>query len=143
MRVILDSNIIIDVIEKRNPFFEKSCSVIQLSMNKRIDAFVCAGCMTDIHYIISRNVGKRKAKAAMLHLAELVGVCDTLAVDTVAAHALDMDDFEDSVLAATAKREKADYIVTRNKKDFISSPIPAVEPEELLALCASAKGLGD
>jgi len=139
MKVMFDSNIIIDVLEKREPFFQKSYEAVQLSMNRKIDGFVCAGCMTDIHYIVCKNVGKKKAKAAMLYLTELVGVCDTLAADTTAAHTMDMEDFEDSALAATAKREKADYIVTRNKKDFTNSPVPAIEPTELLELCTVNK----
>ncbi|MCL1819379.1 MAG: PIN domain-containing protein [Oscillospiraceae bacterium] len=136
MKVIIDSNIIIDVLEKREPHFQKSYEVVQLSMSKHIEGYVCAGCMTDIHYIIRKNVASDSiAKDAMIHLEELVGVCDTLASDITASHVLDMNDYEDAVLAATAKREKADYIVTRNKRDFVNSPVPAVAPEELLALC--------
>jgi len=139
MKVVIDSNIIIDVLERREPFFQKSYEVIQLSLNKQIDGYVCAGCMTDIHYIIRKNVkDNNKAKEAMIHLEELVGVCDTLASDITASHVLDMNDFEDAVLAATAKREKADYIATRNKRDFINSPVAAVEPEELVRLCAES-----
>ena len=137
MKVVIDSNIVIDVLEKREPFFEKSYAVIQLCANKTIDGYVCAGSITDIYYIIRKNVADNsKAKEAMIRLGELVGVCDTMANDITSAHALDMNDFEDAVLAATSKREKADYIVTRNKRDFKGSPVPAVEPEELLALCA-------
>jgi predicted nucleic acid-binding protein len=46
-----------------------------------------------------------------------------------------MPDFEDAVIAAVAQREGADYIVTRNTKDFIASPVPAITPEDFLARC--------
>jgi predicted nucleic acid-binding protein len=135
MKVILDSNIILDVLEKREPYFQKSYELIQLSMNRQIDGYVCASCMTDIYYIIRKNVASSSiAKDAMIHLEGLVGVCDTLANDITVAHTLDINDFEDAVLAATAKREKANYIVTRNKRHFAGSPVPAITPEEMFAL---------
>jgi predicted nucleic acid-binding protein len=135
VKVILDANIVIDVLEKREPFFHNSYEVLKMSIDKKIDAYVSANCMTDIHYIVRKNVAdKGVAKEAMIQLAELVCVCDTLGSDITASHALDMSDYEDAVLAATAKREKADYIVTRNKRDFANSPVPAVLPEELLEL---------
>jgi len=133
MKVVFDTNIIVDVLEKREPHFQKSYEVMLLSVNGMIDGYVCAGCMTDIHYIIRKNVASDSvAKDAMIHLEELISVCDTLASDITAAHALNMSDFEDAVLAATAKREKADYIVTRNKRHFTGSPVPAITPEELI-----------
>ena len=135
MKVIFDTNVIIDVLERREPFFLDSYAVLQLSATKKVDGFICAGCITDIHYILRKNItDKNKVEDAITGLAKLVGVCDTLASDITLSHTFKMNDFEDAVIAATAKRENANYIVTRNKQDFKNSPVPAIYPTELLSL---------
>ena len=57
---------------------------------------------------------------------------DVLATDVTEAFSLAMDDFEDALFAQCAKRVRADYIVTRNTKDFVDSPAPSVEPDDFL-----------
>jgi predicted nucleic acid-binding protein len=135
MRVLLDSNVIIDVIGRREGFFDDSYSVLRLAAEGRLDAFVPAGSISDIYYIIRRG-GKDAAttREAIAALLQLVDICDTAAFDVSSALTLDISDFEDAILAATAKREGADFIVTRNERDFTDSPIPAISPTGFLAL---------
>jgi predicted nucleic acid-binding protein len=129
MKVLVDTNIIIDILERREPFFQDSYNLIQLAVQGKLEAFMSAGSVTDVYYIINRNLHDAgKAKEKIIGLTTLVDLCDTLAGDINAALTLNVADFEDAVIAAIAKREKADYIVTRNEEDFKDSPVPAISP---------------
>jgi predicted nucleic acid-binding protein len=65
-------------------------------------------------------------------LLTTVRLVDVLATDVTEAFNLAIDDFEDALFAQCAKRVRADYIVTRNTKDFVDSPIPSMEPDDFL-----------
>jgi predicted nucleic acid-binding protein len=73
-----------------------------------------------------------EAKDAVVALLQLVSVCDTAASDVTVALTLGIPDFEDAILAATAKREKTEFIITRNERDFSQSPVPALSPTDFL-----------
>jgi predicted nucleic acid-binding protein len=135
MRVLLDTNIIVDVLERRETFFDHSYAVIKLAAEGKLNAFTPAGSIADVYYII-RKSGKNPvaARDAIAALLQLVHVCDTATSDVTAALTLPVADFEDSILAATARREKAEYIITRNERDFIQSPVSAVSPKDFMAL---------
>jgi len=130
--------VIIDILERREPFFADSYRIVQLGLQGMLDAFMGAGAITDVYYVINQSLRRQgigdvsKAKEKIIALKTLVGIYDTTAPDIDAALALDMTDFEDAVVAATAKREGADYIVTRNEADFTGSPILAINPHEFL-----------
>ena len=131
MRVVLDTNIILDVLLPRDEFFDDSYAVLRLAAEEKIVALTPAGSIADIYYII-RKSGKSatESRGVIAKLLQLVSVCDTLASDVSAVLPLSIPDFEDAILAATARREKADFIITRNVRDFASSPIPAVSPQD-------------
>jgi predicted nucleic acid-binding protein len=138
MKVLLDTNVVLDVLEKREKFFQHSYSVMQLAAAGSIQGFMSAGSVTDVYYIIKRSVRDAgKAKDAIVRLGALLDICDTTTSDINAALTMNIDDFEDAVIAAVAKREKADCIVTRNKEDFVNSPIPAMLPSEWMEQYAS------
>jgi predicted nucleic acid-binding protein len=133
MKVLVDTNIIIDILEQREPFFGDSYKLIQLAVQGRMEAFMGAGALTDVYYIINRSLhDAEKAKEKIIGLTALIRLCDTTIGDINAAFTLSIDDFEDAVVAATARRERADYIVTRNEGDFKNSPVPAINPTLLL-----------
>ena len=135
MKLLIDTNVIIDILERREPFFTNSYKVIQLSLEGKLEAVMSAGAVTDVYYIISRSLrDKNKAREKIIGLTTLISICDTFAVDINNALPLNMPDFEDAVVAAIAKREKTNYIVTRNEADFINSPVPAISPTEFLAM---------
>lgn len=135
MRVLFDTNVIVDVLQKREPHFENSYRVFQMAAKEDSDitGLVAASILTDIYYVIRPSLGsKAAAREAIRQLTELLMVCDTQAVDAAEALDLPMEDFEDAIVAAVGKREKADVIVTRNTKDFAQSPVPAITPDEFL-----------
>ena len=134
MRVLVDTNVIIDVLLKRPGFFSDSQAVLRLAVQGDITALVPAGSMADIYYIIRRGgLDSATAHGAIASLAQLVEICDTAASDVKKALRLKMGDFEDAVMAATAKREKAKMIISRNDSDFSASPVPVITPKDFIS----------
>ena len=133
MRVLIDTNIVIDVIERSEPWFADSYAVLRLIAQDQLTGFLPADSVADVYYIIRKNKNARTAQGAIFALLELVSLCDTTAGDVSSALLLGFSDFEDAILAASAKREKADFIITRNERDFAKAPVPALSPQDFLA----------
>jgi predicted nucleic acid-binding protein len=103
VRIFLDSNVLLDVIEKREPAFAASYEVFIKSAAKEIDAIVGAGSITDIYYVNRKNCGDdEQALDSIIDLLNVVTLVDTKAVDIQEAIKLGFPDFEDAVIAATA-----------------------------------------
>lgn len=135
MRILLDTNIVLDVLLKREPFFQASYEVMKLSALEQVEGFVSATAATDIYYLLRRALrDARAARESLEKLLQLVGFADALAEDVHAAIASNMADFEDALVAAIAERCRFDCIVTRNVGDFRDSPVKALTPQEFLAL---------
>ena len=133
MKILLDTNIIIDILAKREPFLADSARILRMSEEGQIDAFITANSVTDIIYILRKYIQDRAVlKFTVQSLLSIVDVVDVLKSDILKAFELDFKDFEDALQVRCAKRIKADYIITRNLPDFIQSPIPALPPEEFL-----------
>jgi predicted nucleic acid-binding protein len=140
MILLFDTNILLDILEERQPFFEDSYKSLDIAIALDAQCIFSASSVKDIYYVIRKNTGSRlQAKTAITKLLLLVSVCDTIAADIHVAHNFSMPDFEDAVLAATAQREMADYIITRNTGDFTGSPVPAISPKNFIAKMETKK----
>jgi len=135
MKVFLDTNIIIDVLEEREPFYGDSLKIIQLGLEDDIETIMSAGAVKDVYYIIRKKLqNDNEAREKIFVLSNIVKICNITSDDITSAIILYMPDFEDALIAAAARREKADYIITRNEKDFKNSPVPALNPAQFLQL---------
>jgi predicted nucleic acid-binding protein len=133
MTVLFDTNILIDISDHREPFYEKSLETFTLAVNGVITGLVSAGAITDIYYIIRKSKqSKEQALESVIMITSILNLADTTGLDIKTAIASDFLDFEDAVLSAAASREKADYIITRNSDDFANSPVRALSPEEFV-----------
>lgn len=133
-RVLVDTNVILDVFMNREPWVESSAPVLRLAEGGSIEGLVAAHSVTTLHYLLARDLSRSRVRKV---LADLLQVLQVVPVDEDRlrhALALDWPDFEDAVQAACAESAGADYLVTRNKKDFRKSPIKALTPAELVAL---------
>ena len=129
MRIMLDTNIVIDILEKREPFFANSYLVLLNALENGVLCMMPVSAATDIAYIL-RKSGDVKDK--LQKLSYMISLTDVTADDFNEAVKSDMPDFEDALLAACAKRNKADCLVTRNAKDFAKSPVRAITPKQFL-----------
>jgi len=135
MKLYFDTNIIIDILKYREPFFENSNKIFMLAAEEKIEGIVGTNAITDIYYLIRKQYADTEtAVKYIFDILEIIKPVDTLVDDVFSAAELGFADFEDAVIAAVARREKADYIITRNTKDYSKSPVPAITPAEFLTL---------
>ena len=135
MRVILDTCIIMDAIQNREPFAEDAKSIVRAAANKWFTGCITAKSSTDIYYLTHRCTHSDKdTRAILTKLFILFDVIDTAVMDARKAISSEVSDYEDAVMIETAIREDADCIVTRNIKDYSKSPVPVYKPAEFLRL---------
>jgi predicted nucleic acid-binding protein len=133
MKVLLDTNILIDVIQKREPFFSDSYDVFMKSAKREIEAIIGASSITDIYYLTRKNCkDPEQALGYIIDMLKIVSPVDTKVADIYEAIRLNFIDFEDAVIVATAMRENVDYVITRNAGDFSKSSVPVIHPAEFL-----------
>lgn len=133
MKIMCDTNIIIDVLLEREPFVEDSCKVLSLCEEHRVDGFVSASSVTDIYYLVRKYTHSTDlAYKAVGKLLEIIKVCSVTNHDVLTAFQKRAKDFEDCLVATCAKSIHCEYIITRNKKDFEEFDIPLLTPAELV-----------
>ncbi len=135
MKIVLDTNVIMDLLADRRPFADNAESIMQLVAKEVIAAAVTANSITDLAYLLRKHLPD--GDAIRLALLDLMGLVEVIAVgreQCVRATELPVHDYEDALLAVCAKQWGADMIVTRNTRDFRQSPIQAVTPGDFLVL---------
>lgn len=132
MKVLIDTNIILDVLCNRKEFVEDSSKIFKLCELKKIDGYISALSIPNIIYIMRKELDAKKTKEILDKLFLIYSVVDLKADDMKKAISLGFSDFEDALQSVCAKRIKANYIVTRNIKDFSESSVTAIKPVELL-----------
>lgn len=134
MRVLLDTCVILDALESRQPFSKDAEELFLAAANNLFTGCITAKASTDIYYLIHRHTHSDKASREVLNkLFSLFEVVDTAGMDCRRAIPSPVLDFEDAVMSETAARTEATYIVTRNLKDFARSPVPVLSPKDFLA----------
>jgi predicted nucleic acid-binding protein len=134
MRVLLDTNVILDNALERSPFSLAASRIFGAPGLDRIQLFTTASATTDIYYLVRKSKGRQ---FALEFLAELLGLIDVCQVDKgvlLKAISSDFSDFEDAVQNAAAVETKIDVIVTRNKADYSKSPLTVLTPDEFVSL---------
>lgn len=134
MKIILDLNIILDVVENRQPDMEFSSAVISVVGREKIAAFIPSHGVTTIHYLATKHLNKTKAGETIDWLLERFDVLSEDRRLFIRARIQAMSDFEDAVVASLAEVNGCNYIVTRNVRDFKNSTVEAVTPEEFLEI---------
>lgn len=132
MKVLIDTNIILDVLYGREPFVEDAAKVFKCCELKQIDGNVSAMSIPNIVYVMRKEMDRNKVGQMLEMLTGIFSVADLRETDLIKAAGTDIDDYEDAVQSICAARIKADYIVTRNLKDYRNSKVPAIKPSELL-----------
>ena len=133
IRLMIDTNIFLDVLLQREPFFESSKAVLKLCEDKKVQGFLSASSVTDIFYIVRK--GLQSTDSAYRALGSILDIVKVLTVtndDVLNAFMQKASDFEDCLLATCARSNKCSVIVTRNKKDFLNFGITLMSPEEIL-----------
>ena len=136
MNVLFDTNIILDVLQNRQPHAQAATQLVARVERKQIKGYVCATTITTIFYLASKAIGADTAKKQIKLILELFDVAQVDKSVLLAAIQADFGDFEDAVLYKAAQYANIDCIVTRNIKDFKQSKLPVYLPAELDAILA-------
>ena len=134
MKALIDTCVIVDILQKREPFCQPAMDILLAVANRKCTGILTAKSITDIYYILRRSIHSEEEARKLIHiLFALFEVKDTFSADCELALDSSMRDYEDAVMAQTASRVGADCIVTRNLKDYKLSSLPAFSPEQFLA----------
>lgn len=134
MKILFDTNVILDVLLRREPWVSESTQVWQAVDEERIAGWITASSLTDVFYVVRRSSNLKAARESVLLCMKTFGIC---AVDRIAlehATSLPGNDFEDNLQIACAVLAELDGIVTRDKDGFRASPVPTFSSTELLTL---------
>lgn len=135
MRLMIDTNVFMDILLKKEPFYPASKGVLTLCEEKKAQGFVSASSITDIFYLVHKYLhSTESAYQAIGFVLDIVKILGVTNEDVLQAYIRRAADFEDCLLATCAKANQCEAIVTRNKKDFLTFGITLFSPEEVLEL---------
>lgn len=133
MRVLLDTNVILDFVLDRAPFARAAADIWQANEDGKIDAYVAAITPVNMFYIVRKVAGRAEAQSV---LSGLLAACRIAPLDDRAlkeALTLPFKDYEDAVQHVCATASQLDAIITRDPKDFEGATMPVLSPSEFLA----------
>lgn len=135
MKILFDTCTVVNIFGKTESFSE-SFIAYDIALYKKMDVCLSVSSTTDIVYLLhSRGfASKSEARFAAMKLGDLFDILDNTASDFRMAAESNMPDYEDALIAYSAHRQNVDLIITQNKKDFASSPVPALTPAEFIAI---------
>ncbi|MCM1133984.1 MAG: PIN domain-containing protein [Clostridium sp.] len=135
MKILIDTNVIIDALTSREPFKEAAEQIFLMAANQIEDMYITASSATDIYYLVKKYLhSTEQAKNVMAKLYELFYILDVISADCREALLSEVNDYEDAVLSCCAKRNHINYIITRNIKDYEKSKVQAILPDEFIGL---------
>lgn len=132
--VLVDTNVVLDVILRREPWADDAVRMLDAVSRGRVRGFVASHAITTVHYVVAKDAGRAAANTAV---ADLLAVLRTVPLGEAEYHralAMRLGDFEDAVQAAASLAVGADFVVTRNAKDFRGAPVATRTPGEILAM---------
>ncbi len=133
MKLLINANIMLDVLQKREPHYKHSAIIWKLCEIGKVTGHVSVLTFMNMVYILRKELTSDKIENTYKALSLIFKFEDLTEEIVTAAFEMRFKDFEDAVQVQTAKKVNADFIITRNVKDFIKSPIPAYSPEEILS----------
>ena len=133
MKLLIDANILLDVLQNRENFVRASSMVWKLCETEQAKGYISALTFANLVYIMRKEMDAQKIEEVLHMLSLIFEFAELNDSDLFRAAALQWPDFEDAVQSVTAERIHADYIITRNVRDFSRSKVIAFTPDELLA----------
>ena len=135
MRILADTNIILDVLLKREPHIKAAQIIMTKCADREITGYLAAHSIPNIFYVLRKNYSQEERRKFIRNLCEIFRISDLNAEKIMSA--IDNEqflDFEDYLQEECAVAETVDYIVTRNPADFKQSRVKVVEPDGFMKL---------
>ncbi len=133
MRLLIDANILLDVLQKRKPYVHISSLIWKICEVGSAVGYVSSLTVASLIYVMRKELSPEKIEETLLLLKLIFQLTDLTVSDITKATEMKWSDFEDAVQSTIAERIHADCIITRNVKDFRESPVIALTPDEYLA----------
>lgn len=133
MKLLIDANILLDVLQNREPFVHTSSLIWKMCEVGSAEGYVSSLTFANLMYVMRKELNSEKIEEVLLLLKLIFQLTDLTVSDITEAAELRWPDFEDAVQSAIAKRIHADCIITRNVRDFRESRVIAFTPDEYLA----------
>ena len=130
--VLIDLNVVLDVLQKRKPFFEASAGLLAAVEAGNIQGYLAAHTITTLFYLIQKSITSAEAKAVITNLLQFIKIAPVDQSTIEQALNLDYRDFEDAVQMITAVQCKVDCLITRNVKDYQPALLPVMQPVDFL-----------
>ena len=133
MRVLIDTNVLLDYIANRTPYADAAEQIMIMCKDNKIDGCIAAHSIMNIFYILRKNMTVSERKNILFYLSqitEIIGIDKQKILNSISNDVF--SDFEDCLEAQCAKSFSADWIITRNIKDFENSAIKAITPDKFL-----------
>ena len=141
MNLLLDANVYIDYIGRKAPYFSDAQKIIMACFFGDVRLWLPSQSATDAFYVLSKYIDGVKLQKAMSKSFELIHMVSLTGEDVRGALQLGWDDLEDCLIAISAQKANADFIVTRNAGDFVRSSIPAIAPADWVKMMKDERGL--
>ena len=133
MKILIDTNIVIDVLTSREPWSESAEKIFIMAANNIVEMYITASAATDIYYLIRKHLHNTEAaKQVMGKLYSLAGILEVREEDCIDALASLIADYEDAVVEQVARRSGMECIITRNQKDYEAGLMKTFLPENFI-----------
>ncbi len=135
MKVLIDTNVIIDALTSREPWNQSAETIFIMAANHMMDMYITASSATDIYFLVRKYLHNAdQAKQVMEKLYSLIGILTVSGAECIDALASPISDYEDAVMERVSSKANMDYIVTRNVKDFQQGMVKAISPDAFIIL---------
>ena len=131
-KVMIDLNVILDVLQKRDPYYETSAVLLAAAETGRILGYMAAHSVTTLFYLMQKGKSPVEARAIITNLLQFLKIAPVDQTTIEQALNLDYRDFEDAVQMMSAVQCRLDYLITRNLQDFQPALMPVVQPVDFL-----------
>lgn len=133
MRLLLDTNLLIDYFARREPFFDAWITLRCAQSFNDVELWASAKSFTDVFYVVSKACAPEAVQAAFLESLSFLHVCSIDGADVAEAAKQSWPDFEDCLIAVAAEKIGADFILTRDKRGFARAKTPSATPAEFFS----------
>ena len=130
--VLIDMNILLDVLQKREQFYEASAHLLAAVEGGKVRGLVAAHSITTLFYLMRKDKSAAEARATITNLLQFIEIAPNEQSTIEQALNLDYGDFEDAVQMISAVQCKVDFLITRNEKDYRPHLLPVLQPVDFL-----------
>ena len=133
-KVLFDLNIILDVLQERPECYQTSARLLAQAETGRLQGWIAAHSLTTLFYLVAKDKGTDQARVTLTSLLQILKIAPLRQETIEQALNLPYRDFEDAVQMVAALHIRADYLATRNIKDYQPALLTVIQPAELLAI---------